>query len=108
VRSDEAIRREIEEDLLRGTLWIDHPDDVHVEVTGGEVTLAGKLDSPADIEVVPLHVRQVPGVVGVTSTLTLRNEGSPAKRPGRACRLLPGAAQPRSARVRGIGAPVAP
>ena len=79
VRSDEAIRREIEEDLLRGTLWIDHPDDVHVEVAGGEVTLSGKVDSPADTEVVPLHVRQVPGVVGVTSKLTLRNEGEPMR-----------------------------
>lgn len=79
VRSDEAIRREIEEDLLRGALWIDHPDDVHVEVAGGEVTLAGKVDSPADIEVVPLHVRRVPGVVGVTSTLTLRTEGEPVR-----------------------------
>ena len=79
VRSDEAIRREIEEDLLRGTLRIDHPDDVRVEVAGGEVTLSGKVDSPADTEVVPRHVRQVPGVVGVTSKLTLRNEGEPAR-----------------------------
>ncbi len=79
VRSDEAIRREIEEDLLRGTLRIDHPDDVRVEVADGEVTLSGKVDSPADTEVVPRHVRRVPGVVGVTSKLTLRNEGEPAR-----------------------------
>ena len=78
-RSDEAIRREIEEDLLRGTLWIDHPDDIRVEVAGGEVTLSGKVDSPADTEVVPLHVRRVPGVVGVTSRLAFRDEGEAAR-----------------------------
>jgi CBS domain-containing protein len=71
-RSDEEIRREIEEDLLGGALWVDHPDDIHVKVVGGEVTLSGKVDSPADTELVPLHVRRVPGVVGVTSTLTPR------------------------------------
>jgi CBS domain-containing protein len=79
VRSDEAIRREIEEDLLRGTLRIDHPDDVRVEVADGEVTLSGTVDSPADTELVPRHVRRVPGVVGVTSTLALRNEEEPAR-----------------------------
>ena len=78
VRSDEAIRREIEDDLLRGALWVDHPDDIHVEVAGGEVTLSGKVDSRADTELVPLHVRRVPGVVGVTSTLTLRDERAAA------------------------------
>jgi len=78
-RSDEAIRREIEEDLLGRALWVDHPDDIRVEVTGGEVTLSGKVDSPADIELVPLHVRRVPGVVGVTSRLALRDEGAAAR-----------------------------
>ncbi len=76
VRSDEAIRREIEEDLLRGALWVDHPDDIRVEVKAGEVTLSGRVDSHADTEIVPLHVRRVPGVVAVTSRLAVRNEGA--------------------------------
>ncbi len=79
VRSDEAIRREIEDDLLRGGLWVDHPDDIRVEVTAGEVILSGRVDSKADAEIVPLHIRQVPGVVGVTSRLTTRDEGEPAR-----------------------------
>ncbi len=79
VRSDEAIRREIEDDLLRGSLWIDHPDEIRVDVTAGEVTLMGTVDSRADIEIVPLQVRRVPGVVGVTSKLGLRDEGAAAR-----------------------------
>lgn len=78
-RSDVAIRHEIEEDLLQGALRVDHPYDIRIEVTGGEVRLSGRVDSPADIELVPLHVRRVPGVVGVTSSLTLRDEGVAAR-----------------------------
>lgn len=74
VRSDGAIRREIEEDLLRGILWIDQPEDIHVDVTGGEVTLSGTVASSADTETVPLHVRRVPGVVNVVSKLSFRGE----------------------------------
>ncbi len=72
VRTDEEIRREIEEDLLRNTLWIDHPEDVHVTVDKGVVTLAGKVDSAADADLVSRSARWVPGVVAVTSTLAPR------------------------------------
>lgn len=75
-RSDEEIQREIEEDLLRGTLWLDHPDEIRVEVDGGEVTLSGRAGSAADEELLPLYVRRVPGVVGVSSTLSLREARS--------------------------------
>ncbi len=72
-RSDEEILREIEQSLLREALWIDHPDDVHVAVVDGVVTLSGKVESAADAELLPLHVRRVPGVVAVTSKLTARD-----------------------------------
>lgn len=78
-RSDEAIRREIQDDLLRRALWVDHPEDIHVEVSDGEVILSGRVDSIADAELVPLHIRRVPGVVGVTSRLALRDEGESAR-----------------------------
>lgn len=74
-RTDEEILREIEQVLLRKTFWIDHPDDIHVTVADGVVTLSGKVDSAADAELLPLHVRRVPGVVAVTSKLTSRDEG---------------------------------
>ena len=72
VRPDEAIRREIEESVLRGTLWVDHPDDIRVEVAAAEVTLSGRVDSDADAAIVPVTVRRVPGVVGVTARLAVR------------------------------------
>lgn len=75
-RPDEAIQREIEDVLLRRTLWLDHPDEIHVEVDGGEVILSGRAGSAADRELVPRYVRRVPGVVGVSSTLALRESRS--------------------------------
>ena len=38
VRSDEEVAREIREDVIRRTLWIE-PDTIEVEVTDGEVQL---------------------------------------------------------------------
>ena len=71
-RTDEAIRREIAEDVLRRTLWIDDPDAVSVTVEEGEVTLAGTVATAADAELLPRFVERVPGVVRVTSTLRAR------------------------------------
>lgn len=80
VRTDGEIKREIEEDLLRTTLWIDHPEDVHVTVSKGVVTLAGKVDSAADADLVSRSARWVPGVVAVTSKLTPRAAAGAARR----------------------------
>lgn len=81
-RSDEEILHEIEQILLRETLWIDHPEDVHVAVVDGVVTLSGKVESAADAELLPLHVRRVPGVVAVTTKLTARDGGEERIRVG--------------------------
>lgn len=72
VRTDAEIQREIEVDLLRGLLWVDHPDDIRVSVADGVVTLTGAVDSVADAELIPRYARRVPGVVEVRSRLSPR------------------------------------
>jgi CBS domain-containing protein len=67
-RSDDEIRREIEAEVVRQTLWLD-PSSFSVEVRDGIVTLSGVLDSEADIELLREFVRRVPGVVSVRSEL---------------------------------------
>jgi CBS domain-containing protein len=70
-RSDEEIAREIREDVVRRTLWIDG-EAPYVRVKGGEVTLSGELERRSDVELLPRLVVRVPGVVSVHSTVTWR------------------------------------
>jgi CBS domain-containing protein len=63
-RSDEEIRREIEQDVLLHTLWI-APAEVSIEVDDGVVALRGTLDTKTAAELVTAYVRRVPGVVDV-------------------------------------------
>lgn len=72
VRSDEEILREIEDDVIRRVMWL-NPGDVAVTVEDGLVTLAGEVASEADADLLPTFARRVPGVVGVTSTVTYRS-----------------------------------
>lgn len=72
-RPDDEICREIEEDVVRKTLWLD-PATLDVTVTNGIVTLAGDVASAADAELLPTLTREVPGVVQVSSSLTHRVE----------------------------------
>jgi len=67
-RSDAAIEREIKDDVIRRTLWIEN-GDLDVRVEDGEVRLAGKLQRRSDAELLPLFAARVPGVVAVHSTL---------------------------------------
>ena len=71
VRDDTAILHEIEEDLLRSTLWID-PETLETSVEDGVVVLAGSVDTKTSAEIVRACVRRVPGVVDVESRLTWR------------------------------------
>jgi len=71
-RSDEEIRQEIEEDVIRRVMWLS-PSAVDVTVTDGVVTLAGEVASEADAELLPTFARKVPGVVEVSSSLTHRS-----------------------------------
>ncbi len=70
-RPDDEIRREIEEDVICRTLWLD-PATLEVTVANGIVTLAGEVASAAAAELLPTFTRQVPGVVQVNSSLTHR------------------------------------
>jgi CBS domain-containing protein len=73
-RSDDEIRQEIREDVLRGTVPV--PGAVKVKVADGKVTLSGALD-PADAEQVLAGVAKVAGVVEVSSTIgQRRNDGN--------------------------------
>ena len=70
-RSDEEIAREIREDVVLRTLWIDG-EAPYVRVDGGDVTLSGELERRSDVELLPGLVARVPGVVSVHSTVTWR------------------------------------
>jgi CBS domain-containing protein len=68
-RPDSEIRREIREDVVRHTLWIED-GTLDVRVERGEVTLSGRLERRSDAELLSLFVARVPGVISVDSTLT--------------------------------------
>jgi CBS domain-containing protein len=73
VRPDEAIEREIREDVIHRILWLE-PEQLAITVSGGEVELTGQVETKTDAELIPSFVRRVPGVVGVTSKLRWREE----------------------------------
>jgi len=74
VRPDDELEREIREDVLRRAMWIE-PGVVGVEVAGGEVRLTGEVETKTDAEILPRLVQRVPGVVGVLSKVSWREEG---------------------------------
>ena len=57
-------------------------DTIQVEVTDGEVRLAGEVETKTDAELIPTFVQRVPGVVSVLSKLRWLDENG--SRPGRA------------------------
>lgn len=70
-RSDEAIEREIRDDVFARTLFVS-PSTVEIEVSGGEVTLRGWVETEPLTRMIPAMVQRVPGVVSVTSELGWR------------------------------------
>jgi len=72
-RPDEDIRREIEEDLILKTMWIE-PGTVTVNVSGGVVSLRGTVDLNSSRDILEELVRRIPGVVGVENELRYRND----------------------------------
>jgi predicted transcriptional regulator len=68
VRTDAEIEREIREEVLCRTLWL-QPDAIQIEVSGGEVRLSGVVQTKTDAELIPTFVQRVPGVVAVLSKL---------------------------------------
>ncbi len=69
LRHDEEIRREVTEEVLLRTLWID-PQNLTIAVDHGVVTLAGTLDRRSAIPVVLRLVQTVAGVVDVVNHLS--------------------------------------
>lgn len=68
-RSDDEIERELRDEVLQRTLWLD-PDSVDVEVKRGVVKLAGMLQSRSDAVLLERLAARAPGVVSVASELT--------------------------------------
>jgi CBS-domain-containing membrane protein len=73
LRDDEAIRREIVDEVLRRALWID-PTTVLVKVDDGVVTLAGQVERESLVPMIVHLTRTVPGVVDVVDRLTFQVE----------------------------------
>jgi CBS-domain-containing membrane protein len=69
LRDDQAIRREIVDDVLMRAMWID-PTTVAVVVQDGIVTLTGQLERKSMIPAVVRLTRTVPGVVEVIDRLS--------------------------------------
>lgn len=80
LREDEEIAREIREDVIRRTLWID-PDTVRVVVRDGVVTLDGQLERKSLIPIALELVHGVAGVVGIRDRLGyLEDDVRPSRR----------------------------
>jgi CBS-domain-containing membrane protein len=69
LRTDEEIRREVYEEVIRGTMWID-PTTISVEVHHGVVTLRGRVERRSEKQIMAALVRRVAGVVGLRDELT--------------------------------------
>jgi CBS domain-containing protein len=75
IRSDESIRRDVIDDVIKKALFID-PKTVHVDVTNGLVRLSGELESKSLCNVLVRMAQRVEGTVGVDSTLRYRLDDS--------------------------------
>lgn len=69
LRSDEDIRRDVEENVLRRGMWI-IPGTVTVAVTDGVVSLDGTLDHLSAVLIAAQLTQAVTGVVGVHNNLS--------------------------------------
>jgi len=72
IQSDEEIRREIQEDLLRRTLWLEVPEAVQVHVHHGAVRLTGQVETATDALLLHRLAARVPGVVSVEAEVGWR------------------------------------
>ncbi|MFJ5834102.1 CBS domain-containing protein [Streptomyces sp. NPDC093089] len=68
LRSDTAIRDEIEHDVLADTLRL-APDTIRVTVDDGVVSLTGRVDERADVRVIVRLCRSVDGVVALHESI---------------------------------------
>ena len=78
LRSDEAIREEIQYDVILATMWID-PSTIQVTVEAGMVTLEGQAETKGTKEVLVELVRRVDGVIGVEDRLSFAADDQQTK-----------------------------
>ena len=69
VREDEAIEKEIREDVILRTLW-NTPERFRIDVDGGEVTIEGEVSDAESADLLARFIERVPGVVGIRSRVT--------------------------------------
>jgi CBS domain-containing protein len=69
VREDEAIEREIRDDVILRTLW-NTPERFRIAVDGGEVTIEGEVSDAESAQLLTRFIERVPGVVGIRSRVT--------------------------------------
>lgn len=82
MRSDDEIRREIVEDVIRRTMLLDAPTVV-ISVTDGIVTATGEVDRKTDAEILTRLSAAVAGVVAVESHIRYRYDDEKQRgRPG--------------------------
>jgi CBS-domain-containing membrane protein len=82
MRSDDEIRREIVEDVIRHTMLLDAPTLV-ISVTDGIVTATGEVDRKTDAEILTRLSAAVAGVVAVESHIRYRYDDEKQRgRPG--------------------------
>jgi CBS domain-containing protein len=73
-RSDDAIVREIQEEVIHGSAGLASPESIGLSIDEGAVTLAGFVESAVDADVIAELVGKVPGVVSVDAdALTWRH-----------------------------------
>ena len=68
-RTDAEVERELKEDVLERSMWID-TGKVEVSVKDGVAALSGRLTIRSDVDLLNRLVARVPGVVEVESTVT--------------------------------------
>lgn len=73
LRTDDDIRREIREEVILRTMWID-PSEVTVSVRSGIVRLSGRLERRSLKEILVELVRRVDGVVVVDDALSFATD----------------------------------
>ncbi|MCH5671952.1 CBS domain-containing protein [Streptomyces gilvus] len=71
LRSDDAIRREVQQEVFVNALWLT-PHIVRVTVRDGVVTLTGRLERRSEKSVALSMTRRLDGVVAVVDRLTYR------------------------------------
>ena len=69
LREDAEIAREIREDVIRRTLWID-PDTIQIVVREGVVTIRGQVERRSLLAILDRLVASIPGVIAVNDRLS--------------------------------------